>query len=275
MKKILLLIATMGLLMGTLSCGNDDEPKRGDGRFTVNTPMINHMYNTVTGELLGIADTYNKLTFDTVKHTASLELRYNDGSDKTLVLSDVTAKPIKQGFYTLTSASDKSFGGYVDLGESSMRYHYTTSDGLRVISTLPEVFFRNTENTVTYDDTTHTTTMASTMYQFTINASRRNATVEVMDIVHAKDLKSFINIKAYSVPVTMTENGYAIGGQNLNTTALYTAWVDSTGSNVATTDKYPFKTFNATIDLVNDRLEATYMIGGSATVTATGTTYRD
>ena len=51
--------------------------------------------------------------------------------------------------------------------------------------------------------------------------------------------------------------------------------MDSTGSVISQTDKYPFKTFNATVDLVNDRLDATYMMGGSATVVATGKTYPD
>ena len=36
----------MGLLMGAISCNDNDEPKRGNGKFTVNTPMINHVYNT-------------------------------------------------------------------------------------------------------------------------------------------------------------------------------------------------------------------------------------
>ena len=58
--------------------------------------------------------------------------------------------------------------------------------------------------------------------------------------------------------------------------ALYfTAAVDSTGSVVSQTDKYPFKTFNATIDLAGDHIDADYMIGPSATVVASGKTYPD
>ena len=47
MKKIFLLIAMAGALMLAVSCGSDDEPKRGDGVFTVNALMVNHMDNTV------------------------------------------------------------------------------------------------------------------------------------------------------------------------------------------------------------------------------------
>ena len=56
MKKIFLLIAMAGALMIAVSCSDDDEPKRGNGVFTVNTPMINHMYNTITGEVLGLSN---------------------------------------------------------------------------------------------------------------------------------------------------------------------------------------------------------------------------
>ena len=276
MKKILLLIAAMGALMGAISCSDDDEPQRGDGVFTVNTAMINHMYNSGSGAVLGITNTHNKLILDTIKHKASLELNYNDGhGDKTLKLDDLTATPKRLGFYELRSASNSLFNGYVDFNEAAMRYNYTTTDGIRVISMTPEVFFLKTESTITYDDTTATGKSENTMYQFTINPSNQTATVKVMDIVHAKDLKRFINITANGVPYTVTANGFAIAAENLNTNAQYIAYVDSTGSSVKNTDKYPFMRFNATIDLANDHLDADFMIGPSATVVATGKTYPD
>ena len=56
MKKIFLLIAAAGLLMGFISCSDDDGPRKGGSSFTVNTPMINHMYNTLTGEVMAIPE---------------------------------------------------------------------------------------------------------------------------------------------------------------------------------------------------------------------------
>jgi len=276
MKKLLLLIAAVGLLSGVLSCSFEDEPKRGDGVFTVNTPMINHIYNTLTDQVLGVSTTHNKLTIDTVNHTASLELNYNDGQgDKLLKLDDLKATAKRLGFYSLTSASNGTFSGYVDFNEGSMRYTYTTGDGLRVISTINEVFFLKTMNTVTYDDTTETSTTENTMYQFAIEPASQTAVVKVMGIVHVKDVKYFNSITAASVPFTVTPNGYTFSGENLSTLAIYRSYVDSTGSVVSETNKYPFKTFNATVDLANDHLDANYMIGGSATVVATGKTYPD
>lgn len=280
MKKLLLLITTVGLVMAAISCSDEDEPKRGNGVFTVNPLMINHMYNTLTNELIGLKTTHNKLTFDTVNHTASLELNYNDGSDKTLTLNDIKATFKRlgaYGVYVLKSPSDDRFSGYVDISQGSMRYRYTTADGIRVISFLPEIYFLRTKNTVTYDDTTKATTMESTMYHFNINTASGDAMVQVMDIVHAKDLKRFNNLTAMSIPYTVTAKGFTFQAQNVSTTGSYTAWVDSTGSNTKTTDQYPFKTFNATVNMaddpVNDLLDATYMMGGSATVVATGSTY--
>jgi len=279
MKKILFLIATMSLLMGTLSCEEDEMSKRGDGVFTVNTPMINHLYNTSTGEVMGIASTHNKLTLDTVNHTASIDLNYNDGSDKTLNLKNITATPKRKGFYELSvngNSQVKNFKGYVDFNEGAMRYTYTTTDGIRVISTIAEVFFLKTNNVISYLDTTETTEMQNVMYQFEPNPSSFRAIVKVMDIVHAKDLKRFINMTASSAPFTITANGYSFDCENLPTVSTYHAWTDSTGtSSTKTTDKYPFKQFKANVDLVNDSLNITFKMGDSAVVVASGRTYPD
>lgn len=268
----------MGVLMGAISC-SDDEPKRGNGVFTVNTPMINHLYNTKTGSVLGISNTYNKLTLDTAKHTASIELNYNDGNgDKMVSIKDITVRPKRLGFYELSAAGNgqfQDFKGYVDFNEGSMRYIYTTTDGLRVISTLPEVFFLKTKSTISYDDTTETTVMDGAMYQFELRPASSSVLIKVMGIVHAKDLKYFISLTGNGAELTPTANGYSIQGENIRTSGIYRNWVDSTNSVISTTDKYPFKTFNADIDLVNDSLKATFMMGSSATVSATGCTYPD
>ena len=245
MKKILLMIAIVAMLGAIASC-NDDEPKRGNGVFTVNTPMINHIVNTADGQVVGIASTHNKLTFDTVNHKGSLELNYNDGSNKTIKLDDLTGWAKRPGFYELSSPSYSQFSGYVDLNQSSIRYVYTTNDGYRIISTISEIFFLKSENTVVYSDSAPNSSAVNVMYQF---------------------------VTANNVPITVTSNGYAIQAQNLKTDAVYFSTLDSLGHNEKHTDKYPFKTFNATIDLVNDHLDANYMIGNDATVTASGTTY--
>jgi hypothetical protein len=280
MKKILYLIAALAMISMAVSCSDDDEPKRGDGVFTVNTPMVNHMVNMSNGQVLGVTSTRNKLTFDTAKHTASLELHYLVGTtEKTLTLDGITAKPIRLGYYELSGRNDLNFSGYVDLFEGpSMRYVYQTPEGILVTSTLPEIFFRKTESIITYDDTTKSNKSESTMYVFTINPDNQTATIEVEDIVHAKDMRDFVNITANSVPYTVTKNGFTISAENLKTTAKYKSHSGSGGSiTIAETDKYPFKTFNATIDLsahqLEDSLSATFMIGGSASVTATGRTY--
>ncbi len=279
MKKILLLIATAALLMGAIACGEDEPGTRARSVFTVNTPMINHMVNTTNGEVLGLSNTRNTLVLDTAKHTATLDLTYNDGTEKTISIQGITATPKRLGFYELTAAGNvelKSFKGYVDFDEGSMRYTYTTIDGIRIISTTSEVFFLKTNNVITYDDTTETTTMDNTMYQFNIEPTTSKATIKVAGILHAKDWKYFINMTASGVPITVTNNGFTIAGNNLTTSSIYRTPTDSiTGATTQKTDKYPFKTFNATIDLINDHLDATFMMGASATVVATGRTYPD
>lgn len=278
MKKILLLIAAAGVLMGFISCSDDDGPKRGDGVFNVNTAMVNHITDATTGAVIGISDTHNRLTIDTAKHTASLSLNYDDGNGtRTLSLTGIKATPKRLGFYELTVSGDpqvKDFKGYVDFNEGSLRYRYTTADGIRVISTTPEVFFLKTHTDATYLDTTKATHQEGVMYQFEVSPVTSKAIIKVMGIVHAKEMKYFTNITATSVPVTVTSDGYSIAGTGIATTATFRNWTDSVGvPTIRTSDKYPFKTFNASIDLANDSLILNFMIGDSAVVTASGRTY--
>lgn len=274
MKRILLLIAVTALMCTAISCSNDDEPKRDNRMVTINTPMVNHMVNTASGDVLGFTTTQNKLVIDVDKRTASIEMINNGDTTR---LNDIIATPKEDlSVFQLSSASDPSFKGYVDIYEgTSIRYRYITADGIRVISTTPEVFFLKTNSTIVYDDMTPSSTTEETRYQFTIQPAGQNATIQVTQIVHAKDLKYFESITSSNVPITVTRNGFTISGENLPTTAIYRAYNDSTGSTKTTTNQYPFKTFNATVDLVNDRMEANFMMGASATVTATGRTYPD
>ncbi len=276
MKKTLLLIAMTGALLLAVSCSNDDEPKRGDGVATVIYPMINHITKDGGNTVVGIFNTQNKLVLDTVNHKATLELNYNDGQgDKQLVLEDVVATPKRLGFYELSSPTYRSFKGYADFNEQSYRYNFTTTGGLHVISMTPEVFFYKTTTTVTYDDTTKASTTGDVIYQFNITPGTQKTTILVEKIVHTKDLKSFNYITARNVPITVTPTGFTISGTNLATEAEYVSFDFNTGHDAKKTDKYPFKTFNATIDLVNDHLDANFMMGGSATVVASGKTYTE
>ena len=80
MKKILLLIALTGMFLGAISCSDDDEPRKGNGIVNLNSLMVNHVYNPHSDEVLELASTRNKLVIDTLKHQATLEFSYNDGT---------------------------------------------------------------------------------------------------------------------------------------------------------------------------------------------------
>ena len=248
--------------------GGDD-----NGVFTVNIPMVNHMYSTVTNQVVGVTNTSNKLVLDTIHHTAQLELVYNDGVEHTVSYRNLTAHASRTGFFELASPSDPNFNGYVDFNEVSFRYIYMTADGLRIISTSSDVFFLNTENTIEYDDTTETTRMENVIYQFNLNADERTATVMVMGIVHAKDMRYLIRVAAPNVPFTLTPNGYSFTGENIATTTMYRT-ADAPNI-IKTTSEYPFETLNVNVDLMGDQIVANYMLGSHATVNATGKTYPD
>ena len=207
-----------------------------------------------------------------MEFSVSGALSENPNNSAEKVLSNTVFATMAKNLH-IAASQFKDFKGYVDFNEGAIRYSYTTADGIRVISTIVDVFFLKTKNTITYDDTTKTTVMDNTMYQFTLAPPSNTATVKVMAIVHAKDLKYFINLTAMNVPVSVTRNGYTFAGEDLKTIGTYITSTDSLGSRTSTTDKYPFKTFNAVVDLENDSIIANFMMGSSATVYATGRTY--
>lgn len=277
MKKILFLIAATAMLsMAIASCGDDEPGRRDDGVFTVNTSMFNHIVNTGNGQVLGISATHNKLVIDTIRHTASLELTYNDGSEHTVKLDGIKATPKRLGFYALSGSGSqvKDLTGYVDFNEGAMRYAYTTADGLRIVSMTPEVFYLKTTTTLTYDDTTKSNTVGDAMYQFDIMPGTNNCNIKVMQLTYAKEFKYFENITSNGVVFTVTPTGFTVSGTGLKTTATYRTMMDSTRHNIKTTDKYPFRTFSANVDIVNDTLVTNFTMGG-ATVVASGRTYPD
>ena len=258
-------IADVNAIVDIILVGSD-----GDGVFVINAKMVNHVYNTLTNQVIGIDNTHNKLILDTVRHTAQLELVYYDGSEHTVSYKNLTALASRVGFFELRSPIDPYFSGYVDFNEGSIRYIYMTDDGLRIISSIPDVFFLNTDNTIVYDDTTETT-QEDVMYQFSINADEMTAVVTVMGIFHTKDRRYLINVTATSVPFMLTPNGFSFDGKDIATTALY---VDSTDPTTKkTTNEYPFVTFVVDVDLIGDHIVANYMLGPHATVNATGKTY--
>lgn len=243
-----------------------------DGMTTIKSSMVNHMYNTTTNQVIGITNTRNTLFIDTIRHSAQVELVYNNGGEQTVSYMDLTTRTPRYGFYELASLSDPLFNGYVDFNEGSIRYTYMTADSLRVISTFPEVFFLNTDNTIAYDDST-VTAQENVMYQFILNADDMTATVIVMDIVHAKDKRHLLRVAATDVPFTVTSNGYSFSGEDVATTSRYISADEPTI--VKTTNEYPFVKLDIDVDLVSDRIVANFMLGQHTTVTTIGKTYPD
>ena len=223
----------------------------------------------------GASDNADELSDLNVQNTFTIT--YNDGNgNQVLKIDDIAVTTKRLGFFELRSPSISSFNGYVDINQGAMRYDYTTPGGIRVISMTPEVFFLKTKTTLTYDDTTKSNTVDNAMYQFNVMPEAGTASIIVMQVVHAKDRKYFNSITAASVPYCVTPDGFTINASNLNTNAYYVLhYTDSLGTTISTTNKYPFKTFNATVNLVDDQFEANYMIGSSATATATGKAYPD
>jgi len=264
------------LVLGLAACGDDDPINKGGSKRTVSTPMVNHVVNTGTGEVT-VASTTNTLTIDTAAHTASLELKFaGSNGDQTVSIGDLSATPSRLGFYKLSMNGSNSqasnVSGYVDFNEAAMKYAYTATSGYRVVSTLSEIFYLSTNTSLSYNDTT-TSTDTGAYYQFTLYPSTMTAKVQIMALLHTGDGKYFNSITGYNVPVVATATGYTISGNDIATVGIYRGYDEDTGTETKTTDKYPFTTFTANLDLESDTFTASYVLAGKTKATASGQTY--
>ncbi|MDY3077634.1 MAG: hypothetical protein SOW62_05800, partial [Sodaliphilus sp.] len=155
--------------------------------------------------------------------------------------------------------------GRFDFNEGTIRVNYDLDGTYRVISTMPEIF--STECATSCVDADGTTSKSDgTMYQFSIDPASLTSNMTVMYLLDQSKKRMLTSVNTLTkAKVTVTKEGYVIESENTIPTKTFYKF----NGKLTDTSLYPVSKLKATIDLENDKYEATMQLGTIA-VTANG-----
>lgn len=267
-KKIFSTLLAVAMVIGVASCGDDnDGPQISTTKRSIK--VINHVVNTRTGEVLPITSNVVDYVFDRVNQKVTeITIRTTiDGEKQTTVtLSDLQSSTSNFVCTFKGSGSGiENLRGKFDFSEGILRLNYNLVGNYRVISTTPEIFSKSCATSCLYSDG-KTSKSSGTMYQFNIDPEQSNAKLNIMELIDEEAKRELNTVKTLtSAKVTATKEGYVIEeeGQMPTTTAY------KLNGKTTETTKYPVAGLKATLDLENNKFEATMQVG-SISVTASG-----
>ena len=142
---------------------------------------------------------------------------------------------------------------------------YLDKEAIRVISTMPEIFSTECATSCVYTDGT-TSKSDGTMYQFSIDPASLTSSMTVMYLLDQSKKRTLTSVNTLTkAKVTVTKEGYVVESENTIPTKTFYKF----NGKLTDTSLYPVSKLKATIDLENDKYEATMQLGTIA-VTANG-----
>lgn len=265
MKKILSILSVFAMVMVMTSCSNDEGGKGGD--VTRSMKVINHIVNTKTSEVMPLTTSQidYKINRDNMTLSLTIRAKLDGAKESTVEFKDLTMTENK-GVYSFKASGSgvEDLRGKLDFNEGTLRLNYNIDGKYRVIATTPEVFSTKCATSCVYGEGKSFTSNA-TMYQYNIDTESLTAKMVVMDFVDQSAKRTLTNVKALTAAkVTVTKDGYVIEAESLPTTTTYIL-----NGKATTTTLYPIADLKATIDLENDKYDATFKLA-NITITATG-----
>lgn len=285
MKKIISAVALTALMLGAVSCNNNDKYPGLDytKERTWNVQLLNHVYDTsnadsTTAASASINDQKIVYKFTTDKS----KLSFNPTIEATLAgtpqqfsWTGVSGSNSEEKANIYTFANDApvsglaNFKGQIDFIDQNIYWSYTATGrqnvAYKVISTLPTISTStSTTTTSVWSDTTaiHQLPMSS----FAINPTKMTANFTISQYTDVKIPRTYMTIVANNAALTITPKGYRITGTGLAAVGTYV----TSASTKYQTAKITIDNLDATIDLENNTVRATFnMLGAKVTVSGT------
>ncbi|MBP3737464.1 MAG: hypothetical protein J6I72_00245 [Muribaculaceae bacterium] len=197
MKKLIFSLTSMALLLTMTACGND-EPQ-DNILYLPATQMVNHTYNTVEDELVGVNYGAIQVYVNVTRMTAQLAYVFGiDGDPVTLQLNDVpvtydsnnsgyliqTSAPATAGTHTVNSL--RLFIEVRDIQQNLRHYVKATVDGkYEVTGLMSTLFFKDATSIITRESDAQVITETGSFYRFnflSLTTENRTATMGVSGI---------------------------------------------------------------------------------------------
>lgn len=274
-NKLMMLLAAMALVLSFSSCNKEDDPDWKKRDVTMKVTTLNHMWNTSTDLLVSLNETENTVVFHRADETADLKLFAHASQATPYEIKGLKLVADKEsGRYTCHAAtttdidvSDLSLT--VDFNEQSVEVHYTVGKDLRVMSTMPQVFFLGNEMKQVFPKTAPLTDNRS-IIQFDIDRFKDNytATMHLAPIVNIELATWFDNLIVRDIPVTVTRDGFIMEAPAPETVSVYRR-IDSSAGTETTTDardshgyqRFPVTDLKVTVNLANGTHETSFKMG--------------
>lgn len=269
MKKFFSILSVFALIFAVASCGDDNKEPQPE-TVTRSAQMINHIVKSASGEVLPLSESKIDYTIDRNNRKVTevtLRVAIDGAAETTVKLTDIQSETSDQ-ICTFKGSGNgvQNLVGRFDFNEGTIRVNYDLDGTYRVISTMPEIF--STECATSCVDTDGTTSKSDgTMYQFGIDPASLTSSMTVMYLHDQSKKRMLTSVKTLTkAKVTVTKEGYVIESE---TTIPTTTTYKFNGKLTTTNIQYPVSKLKATIDLENDKYEATMQLGTIA-VTANG-----
>lgn len=268
MKKFLSSLFTIALVIGLASCG-DDNNEQQISVVKRSVKVINHVVNNSTDEVLPITTNVVDYTFDRVgQKVTEITIRTTIDGEKETTITVSNLQSSTSDYVCSFKGSGNGIDnlqGKLDFSEGILRVNYTLNGKYRVVATTQEIFSKNCATSCQSTDG-KTWKSNGTMYQFNIDAAQNTAKLNIMELFDEEQKRELNTIKTLTTAkVTVTKAGYVIeAADQLPTTTTY-----KLNGKTTETTKYPVADLKATIDLENNKFEATMQVGGIS-LTASG-----
>lgn len=266
--KFFSILSVFALIFAVASCGDDNKEPQPE-TVTRSAQMINHIVKSASGEVLPLSESKIDYTIDrNNRRVTEVTLRVAiDGSAETTVkITDIKSETSDQ-ICTFKGSGNgvQNLVGRFDFNEGTIRVNYDLDGTYRVISTMPEIFSTECATSCVYTDGT-TSKSDGTMYQFSIDPASLTSNMTVMYLLDQSKKRMLTSVNTLTkAKVTVTKEGYVIESENTIPTKTFYKF----NGKLTDTSLYPVSKLKATIDLENDKYEATMQLGTIA-VTANG-----
>ena len=256
MKKFFSILSVFALIFAVASCGDNNKEPQPE-TVTRSAQMINHIVKSASGEVLPLSESKTEVT---------LRVAIDGAAETTVKLTDIKSETSDQ-ICTFKGSGNgvQNLVGRFDFNEGTIRVNYDLDGTYRVISTMPEIFSTECATSCVYTDGT-TSKSDGTMYQFSIDPASLTSNMTVMYLLDQSKKRTLTSVKTLTkAKVTVTKEGYVVESE----TTIPTTTTYKFNGKLTTTIQYPVSKLKATIDLENDKYEATMQLGSIA-VTANG-----
>lgn len=268
MKKFFSILSVFALIFAVASCGDDNKAPQPE-TVTRSAQMINHIVKSASGEVLPLSESKIDYTIDRNNRKVTevtLRVAIDGAAETTVKLTDIQSETNDQ-ICTFKGSGNgvQNLVGRFDFNEGTIRVNYDLDGTYRVISTMPEIFSTECATSCVYTDGT-TSKSDGTMYQFSIDPASLTSNMTVMYLLDQSKKRTLTSVKTLTkAKVTVTKEGYVIESE----TTIPTTTTYKFNGKLTTTIQYPVSKLKATIDLENDKYEATMQLDTIA-VTANG-----